>query len=162
MNQLHLIFGVGAEFLGGYADKGDVAVDFFLDFRHGQGNSRAVHAGHLGVVAAGMGRARLAPGIRVGGQGQRVHLAHQADIQTPRGFRIFQVSLYAGEADACPGLQAQLLQALRQLLGGTELLEAGFRVVPDVVAEADDLLGVFVDDLADSFFDLIQHERVLL
>ena len=108
---------------------------------------------HLGVVAAGVGRARVRIGLRVPGHDQRVELADQGERRA-RARLTRHVGAHAGERQSRAGREAEAAEAVLHQLRRLGLLEAELGVAADLLADADDLVGPPVDRRRDPALQL--------
>ena len=109
---------------------------------------RCQQHGGVPVVAAGMHDAHVAAGIgQTGGfvDGQRVHVGTDADALAARAF--FDLPHQARAAEAARDLIAPGAQLLGHQVAGPVLLVAHLRVLVDVAAHRDELVGLRVQGL---------------
>src|SRR6185295_2351936 len=95
---------------------------------------------HLGVVAAGVRRARLRVRDRVPRHYQAVELSQQREGRAVLGTR--DLGPHAGEREAAARLEPELGERLLGQPRGLEFLEAELGLPADALAQADDALGV--------------------
>ncbi len=96
-------------------------------------------------------------GERVLGGAQAVELAEQREAR-PR-LAAAQPALDPGQPEAGCGREAQLRHRLRDQRGGAGLVEAGFGMVQDPLAEFDDRVALAVDRLADRALQFVPGQR---
>src|SRR5262249_42114935 len=111
------------------------------------------HPGDLRVVAAGVGGARLRIRDGMTRHDQAVELAEQRERRTV--LRAARLGAPARDRESRLRLQTEPRQDLLDQPRRLELLEAELRMTPDRVTEADDALGIAVDDLAHAPLDVL-------
>ena len=139
--------------IGRHGEENDASRKVFEGLRPDEPHGGPQEPGDLGVVAAGMSRARRGIRDRVSCHHQPVELAQQREGRTVRLAACH--ATHAGEGKPTLGLEPDLPHGLLDKPRGLELFEAQLRVLPDRLADLDDLLALAVDGLADGAFDVI-------
>ena len=135
------------EFLGRDREKHDFAGEVLGRARCRQSHRDPEHPGDLGIMAAAMRRAGMWIGERVLGGTQAVQFAEQREPRA--GLAAAQAPLDPGQPEAGFGREAQFSHRLRDERSGPGLVEAGFGMVQDSLAELDDGVPLAVDRVAD-------------
>ncbi len=135
-------------------DEGDAAAEGIEDAGGLEAHADAEHHGDLGVVPAGVRRARRGVGVWVAGHEQRIELAHDADGGAGAGAAV-ELPLDAGDGDARAALHAHLAHDAVDDGGRLLLAEAGLRVLEDGLRDADQLLAAAIDLLGDGPLEVI-------
>jgi hypothetical protein len=155
----HLLRPVAA-FLAGLSDEDHRAGEIGLHGREDGGDTEKHR--RVDVVAAGMHEADFAAvegrfvlgsegQVRFLGDGQGVHVA--AHGHNGAGFAALQDAQDAGLGVACPDLEAELAEVVRNDTGGAGLLEAEFRVAVDVLPDGDEFWRELVGQRLDLLFE---------
>src|SRR5205807_9097978 len=143
-----------AVLLGRHREEDDAPGQVIEGPRVEQPHGGAEQAGDLGVVAAGVGRAGLRIGHRVAGDDETIELPEQRERRALAG-AARHVGPHPGQRQAGLGAQPELAQGLLVQARGIDFLEAELRVLPDLLAEADDVLAALVDRPIDALLQLV-------
>ena len=109
----------------------------------------------MGVVAAGMDKAGLRVTLRVGGDDQAVHLAH--DEQFRAGSARVDVGIKAGDVARFGQLIAQLFKLFFQIGVGLPFPVTGLRVFPDLALCGEHQVPLASDDVFQLLDTLLIH-----
>ena len=142
----HILFGRRGH-------EGDVACQRIGYAGQFQSERRTQHRAELQIVAAGVRRTGLGVGCRAVRADHGVQLADDGDVGA--GSAGLQLGFDAGQGQT---LLAGIVQVAEELADGGSsfcLLEAELRRFADLLRHLDDLLGMFVDCLADQVFKLL-------
>ena len=138
--------------------KGDVAGQRIGNAGQFQPERRAQHRAELQIVAAGVRRAGFGIGRRAVRADHRVQLADYGDIGA--GSARLQLGLNTGQGQALLTGIIQVAEELADGGGGFGFLETEFRRLADFLRHLHDLLGMFIDCLADQVFELLSVHSV--
>ena len=137
----------------GTAKENDLAAEVPSDPGLRQPDRRAEHTGNLRVVAAAVCSACGWIGQRVLGRPQTVEFADDGHARPRR--RTGKPSLDTGQRQAGARRQPESMHALCDESRGLYLVEAGFWVAKDRLAEFDDCIGSAVDRFANRQLQLV-------
>jgi len=121
-----------------------------IDERHRGAEQRR----DLGVVAARVDGAGLGIGVRMSRHPQRVEFPEEREPRTLAG-EAGKLGPDPGQRQAGLGCEAEPAERVRHEPRGPHLLEAQLGVLPDGLADADDLLGSPINGGADLLLELL-------
>src|SRR4029450_5171596 len=151
-----------ASLLGGHREEREIARQVIERARLEQAHRCAQHARDLRVVATGVRRAGLRISLGMPGDAQAVQLADDRE-GGPGPAAATRVGADAGHREPDLGSQPQATERLLDEAGRLHLLESHLRLLPDPLADADDLPGATIDGREDLARQLLPRhgERML-
>ena len=143
-----------AVLLGRHGQEGDPSRKMVESLRIQQAHRRSQEARDLSVVATGVRRPGRRVALRMAGHDQRIQLTENGEGRPVSGMTP-DVGSHAGQGEAGPRGQPELLEGLIDEASRLDLLEPQLGVAADLLAEPDDLVCALVDRLVDPLLQLV-------